>query len=74
MNTESVKLSPRELEIMRLVARGETTKAIAEALKISVHTVDNHLRRVFLKTGSHNRTHAAMTLCFQDPRQLSFPL
>lgn len=73
-NVETPKLSPRELEIMKLVARGDTNYAIAATLKISVHTVDNHLRRVFLKTGAHSRTEAACSLCFADPRQLAFTL
>ena len=71
MKSEPAKLSPRESQIMRLVARGETNKAIADALKISPHTVDNHLRRVFLKAGEHSRTAAACRLSFDDPRQLS---
>jgi LuxR family transcriptional regulator, maltose regulon positive regulatory protein len=70
---ETPKLSPRELEIMRLVARGDNNMQIADALGISHHTVNNHLRRIYLKTGSHSRVQAACTLCFADPRQLSLP-
>lgn len=71
---ETPKLSPREWQIMRLVAKGETIPSIGATLKISPHTVCNHLRRVYLKTGSHSRIEAACKLAFSDPRQLSlFP-
>ena len=45
---ESVRddLTPRELEILRLVAMGHSNKEIAEALKISVKTVENHKTRI----------------------------
>jgi DNA-binding NarL/FixJ family response regulator len=44
-------LSPREREIVRLVAKGLPNKAIAEVLDISPWTVATHLRRVFGKLG-----------------------
>ena len=49
-------LSPRELQIARMVAAGATTRAIADALDISLWTVSTHLRRVFAKTGVGSRT------------------
>jgi DNA-binding CsgD family transcriptional regulator len=67
-------LSPREKEIMRLIATGATKAAVAESLGISFHTVDNHLRRVYLKTGAHSRTEASVKLCLDDPRQFTFLL
>jgi DNA-binding CsgD family transcriptional regulator/tetratricopeptide (TPR) repeat protein len=51
-------LTAREVEILRLVARGHTNAAIAEALTISPRTVDVHLTSVFSKTGSANRAAA----------------
>ena len=48
-------LSPRELQIARLVASGATNRAIADALEISLWTVSTHLRRVFAKTGVASR-------------------
>jgi DNA-binding CsgD family transcriptional regulator len=43
------KLSPREREIARLLARGLANKAIAQELGISAFTVSSHLRRLFAK-------------------------
>jgi DNA-binding CsgD family transcriptional regulator len=48
-------LSPRELQIARMVAAGATNRAIADALEISLWTVSTHLRRVFAKTGVGSR-------------------
>lgn len=49
-------LSPRELEITRLVAEGLPNKIIGEQLQISTWTVSTHLRRIFAKTGVRSRT------------------
>ena len=48
-------LSPREQEIVRLIAKGYPNKAIAAVLDISVWTVSTHLRRVFAKLGVSSR-------------------
>jgi len=48
-------LSPREMQIARLVARGATNRVIASTLDISSWTVSTHLRRVFAKLGVSNR-------------------
>lgn len=42
-------LSPRELQIARLVADGATNRAIASSLEISPWTVSTHMRRIFAK-------------------------
>jgi two-component system nitrate/nitrite response regulator NarL len=49
-------LSPRELEIVRMVAKGLPNKTIASVLQISAWTVSSHLRRVFGKLGVTSRT------------------
>lgn len=69
---EKISLSPRELEVAQRAARGDTDYAIAVDLGISVHTVDNHWRRIFTKTLTHSRTAAIARLgvSFTDPRQL----
>ncbi len=55
---ESKTLSPREMEIARMVAEGYANKTIASVLEISSWTVGTHLRRIFAKLGV--RTRAAM--------------
>src|SRR5829696_6367896 len=50
-----VSLSPREREIVRLVAKGLPNKAIADVLDISLWTVATHLRRIFAKLGVGTR-------------------
>jgi DNA-binding CsgD family transcriptional regulator len=50
-----ISLSPREREIVRLVAKGLPNKAIAEVLDISLWTVATHLRRIFAKLGVGTR-------------------
>ena len=48
-------LSTRELEIVELVVIGLSNHKIAQRLKISKRTVDNHIRNVLKKTGAINR-------------------
>jgi len=52
-------LSPREVEVLRLVATGKHNREIAQALNISESTVAKHLTAIFDKTGCENR--AAVT-------------
>ncbi len=52
-------LSPREAEILRLVARGRSNREIGTELTISGHTAANHVRSILRKTGCANRTEAA---------------
>jgi DNA-binding CsgD family transcriptional regulator len=51
-------LSAREQEVMALVARGLTNKAIAALLHLSVHTVERHVINVLRKLDVHNRAEA----------------
>jgi DNA-binding CsgD family transcriptional regulator len=52
-------LTAREVQILSLVAAGETTAAIARRLGIAENTVKSHLTKVYAKTGSRNRVQAA---------------
>jgi DNA-binding NarL/FixJ family response regulator len=52
--------SPRELEVLRLIARGATNKEVARALLISETTVKTHLKHVFAKLGVDNRAAAVV--------------
>ncbi|MER7959791.1 helix-turn-helix transcriptional regulator [Streptomyces sp. NPDC096030] len=48
-------LSPREIEIARLIGAGHTNKTIAAVLDISLYTVSTHIRRIFAKLGVSTR-------------------
>jgi DNA-binding CsgD family transcriptional regulator len=44
-------LSPRELEVLKLIGKGNSSKNIADKLKLSEHTVKNHRKNMLRKTG-----------------------
>ena len=50
-----VHLSPREQDLVRMIAAGHPNKAIAQTLQISPWTICTHLRRIFGKLGVHSR-------------------
>jgi DNA-binding CsgD family transcriptional regulator/pimeloyl-ACP methyl ester carboxylesterase len=52
-------LSGREVEVLRFLVAGRTNQQISESLFISLNTVSFHLRNIFSKTGTSNRTEAA---------------
>jgi DNA-binding NarL/FixJ family response regulator len=52
------QLSPREREIMHLMAEGRTAEAIGNELSVSVETVRTHVRNVIRKLQARNRVHA----------------
>jgi DNA-binding NarL/FixJ family response regulator len=55
---ETVELSPREREVLELLARGYLYKEIAEMLKISVQTVNTYIRRIYEKLHVRSRAQA----------------
>jgi DNA-binding NarL/FixJ family response regulator len=59
-------LTPRELEVLRLVARGCTNREIADALVLSEHTVRRHLQNVFGRLGVSSRAAAAAFAVHHD--------
>jgi DNA-binding CsgD family transcriptional regulator len=65
---EDAALSPRELEIARMVAAGHPNKTIAAVLDISAWTVGTHLRRIFSKLRVTSR--AAMVAKLMERRML----
>ncbi|HEY8050855.1 MAG TPA: helix-turn-helix transcriptional regulator [Ramlibacter sp.] len=53
------ELSPRELQVLRLVAGGASNKLVARALQLSVHTAKRHVARAMLKLHVDSRAAAA---------------
>ncbi len=51
-------LTPRELEVLRLLPSGLTAEELAQELIISVHTVRSHLKSIYAKMGVHSRHEA----------------
>jgi PAS domain S-box-containing protein len=56
--TSTRKLTPRELQILQLLADGADTYDIARALRIAPETVKTHVRRLLPKLDARSRTHA----------------
>ena len=59
-NPRPARLTPREIEVLRLVATGASNKEIAAALVISEKTARNHVERTYAKIGVSNRIGASM--------------
>jgi len=58
--TNPASLTVRELEVLELVAEGETNKEIATALNLSLHTVKSHMRKILAKLHLEKRQEAAL--------------
>jgi len=56
----TAKLTPREHEILTLMAKGQLAKEIAEVLGISIWTVHGHVKSIFEKLNVHTRTEAVV--------------
>ncbi len=74
---DSIKISRREVEVLRLLSAGKTSRQIADQLFVSKRTVDFHLQNLYAKLQVRNRVQAlarAMQLglisldCFFLPR------
>ena len=51
-------LTPREADVLRLIAAGQSNREIARTLYVSEATVKTHVNRIFAKTGSRDRVQA----------------
>ena len=59
-HSESLGLSERELEVLALIAAGQSNKEIARRLDVSPNTVKTHIGNLFGKLGVQRRTEAIM--------------
>lgn len=60
--SERSPLTDREREIVMLIGRGQSTRAIAERLTLSVRTIEGHVYRAMMKTGAGDREELAKML------------
>lgn len=57
----TVTLTSREMQVLRAVAKGHTTKRLAKDLGLAVPSVETHLQNIFKKLGAANRGEAVST-------------
>lgn len=53
-------LTPREIEVLTLIARGASTRQVARALGITAKTAQTHIERIYTKTGASTRSTATL--------------
>jgi DNA-binding NarL/FixJ family response regulator len=55
---DSAKLTEREIEVLRLIAKGYNSNEISEVLDVTYHTVTSHVRNIYRKLSVHSRSEA----------------
>jgi DNA-binding CsgD family transcriptional regulator len=65
---EPLPLTDREAEIVMLIGEGLSNRAVAERLTLSVRTVESHIYRAMLKTGTTSRDELAALLTHNGTR------
>ena len=60
LGTRLAGLTPREIEVLRLIAAGDTAKEAARKLEISPKTADHHIQSLYSKIGVTTRAGAAL--------------
>lgn len=58
--SETISLTPREREILGLVAKGHSVRDVASRLELSHHTVSDHMKRIYRKLNINSRAEAAL--------------
>lgn len=61
-----MNLTPRQVEVIELIATGAGDKEIADKLEISVETVDFHVREILLRLKAKTRAHAVATFIMKQ--------
>jgi DNA-binding CsgD family transcriptional regulator len=64
------ELSPREREILIMLANGHTTVTAARELGLTVQTVKNHLQRAYYKLHARNRQQAFLEMGWLSPPEI----
>ena len=59
-DTFTVRLTPRESDVLRHIARGCTYVQAADRLGVSLHTVTSHVKNAYRKLGVRSAAHAVM--------------
>jgi DNA-binding CsgD family transcriptional regulator len=59
-------LTPREQEVTQLILRGATTIQASQRLTVSPHTIGDHMKSIFDKTGARTRGELSATLFFGE--------
>lgn len=67
------RLTPRQLEVLRLLAEGKSNKQICRVLNVAEGTIKNHLYALFRQIGVSNRTEAALWLARRVPAEAARP-
>jgi DNA-binding NarL/FixJ family response regulator len=57
-NIQRLGLTDRELEVLRLVAHGNSNREIAAALVLSIRTIERHIENLYAKIGANGRAEA----------------
>ena len=66
LSSRKPTLTGREIEVLKLVAKGNTSREIGEELFISENTVKNHIRNILDKLGLHSRNEAVLYAVRED--------
>jgi PAS domain S-box-containing protein len=66
-------LTPRQVEVLRLLEQGRSTKQIATELHVSTETVRNHVRRLFQALGVNSRLEAVAAARVHHPTDRALP-
>ena len=64
-------LTPREAEVLRLLASGRSNEQIAAELVLSVRTVERHISNIYAKIGAHGRTARAVATAYAHTHALT---
>lgn len=77
VSSQQAGLTPRELDVLRLIAQGYTNRQVAEALALSVRTVESHRAKLMEKLDLHSRAdlvrYAAGRLPIAPPNRPTHP-